>query len=168
MKKLLFLSTLALGLLVCFSSQAQTEQGKILVGANSELAFMSTSLDGVDDNFTQFNGAVDFGYFFIDNLVFGAILGYESQKCDEFNIDYSAFTYGLQGRYYYENFFVAAAYVSQKEKDEDAVNDARFGVGYAFFINDFISVEPMVFYSLGLGDNKNNTFGGRIGFAIYI
>lgn len=168
MKKLLFLSTLALGLLVCFSSQAQTEQGKILVGVNSEISFMSASFDGIDGNMTMFDANFDFGYFFMDNLAFGATLGYASQKWDEMDIDNSATSYGVWGRYYYENFIVGAGFNSEKEKDEDAVNDLRFGVGYAIFLNDFISVEPMVVYSLGLGDNDMNGFGVRIGFGIYL
>lgn len=166
MKKTVFLSTLILGLLLAFSSQAQIEQGTVYVGVTSNLSFMSTNVDGSDDNFSQFNGQFSAGYFFMENVMIGGQLGYYSYKFGD--TEGNTFSFGAFARYYIQNFFLGAGFFSDKNKDVDAVNNLTFEGGYAYFINDFISVEPSVFYSLGMGDYKDNTFGVKVGFAFYL
>ena len=41
-------------------------------------------------------------------------------------------------------------------------------VGYAFFLNRYITVEPSLYYKMSLHDfSDNSTFGVQVGIGIY-
>ncbi len=170
MKKFLLVSAILLAFVV---TNAQTEKGKFVVGGTSAFSFSSTNFDGADNNYNTFNIGLNGGYFIMDNVQIGAAFGYQSEKFEEeefdIDIDTNSTIFAIGARYYYQNFFGGLAFQSQKYKDEDALNAFNIEAGYAIFVNDFISINPSVVYSLGTGDmNKNNnTFKGQIGFAIY-
>jgi len=76
MKKLL-LSLIAVSALA-FSTQAQTEKGKIMVGGNVE--FNSEKVDGADKSNTTFAIVPSAGYFISENFALGTGIGYQSAK----------------------------------------------------------------------------------------
>ncbi len=168
MKKILLVSAILLAFVVT-NAQTQTEKGKFVVGGTSAFSFSSTNFDGVDDNYNTFNFNINGGYFVIDNLSIGAAFGYQSQKFDAADIDTNATLFAIGARYYFQNFFGGLAFQSEKQKDIDALNSINIEAGYAIFVNDFISINPGLVYSFGIGDMNegNNTFQGQIGFAIY-
>jgi hypothetical protein len=76
MKKLL-LSLLAVSALA-FTTQAQTEKGKIMVGGNVE--FNSAKVDGADKSNTTLSLVPSAGYFISDNFALGTGIGYQFAK----------------------------------------------------------------------------------------
>ncbi|MEL7004857.1 MAG: outer membrane beta-barrel protein [Bacteroidota bacterium] len=164
----------ALALLLTIVSFSQTDQGRILVGVGSNTSFSSTSIDGNDDNDNTFSIGLNGGYFIIDNLVAGASLSFLRNTQGDFSSN--AFGIGPFVRGYYEMFFAEAGvsfFDNNAESDfgefDSSGNQINFGLGYAAFINDYISVEPSLNYSIGGGDFDGiNTFSLNVGFAIYL
>jgi len=166
MKLKLILLLMALGSFSLIAN-AQIEQGTIYAGVNSNLNYSSTSVDGAPDNVNQFNLNLMGGYFFVDNVMGGLGIGYNTISAG--NTDFSSTNWTLFGRYYINGqIFLGAGYESQKQEDIDAINSLALEAGYAAFITDDITVEPSLGYGLGLGDNDANTFVINVGFGIYL
>ncbi len=152
---------------------AQTEKGSMIVGG--DLGFSSQSRMNTDETFSQFEISPIFGYFVEDNIAAGARLSFVSEKFSEDDDGSSAFSFGPFARYYTAlGIFgeVAYTFTSLTILDRDAVNGSFITprVGYAAFINDHVSVEPSIYYSLGGGDlyDEINIFGIDVGFNIYL
>lgn len=155
---------------------AQTEAGKIYVGASSDLGFYYDKADGADDGASTFGLDVNGGYFVIDNLSVNAQLGFGYSKFGDADAQ-TEFTFGVGARYYLpmKIFFGAMFdYTSTNpggDADAQADPGLTLGAGYALFLNDNIAIEPFVGYRLGFGDKdkglKHNEFGIKIGFGIY-
>ncbi|MBB5634287.1 hypothetical protein HDE68_000172 [Pedobacter cryoconitis] len=79
MKKLL-LSLIAVSALA-FTTQAQTEKGKFMLGGNVE--FNSTKNNGAPKADTKFNIVPSVGYFVSDNFAIGTGIGYGFSKSHE-------------------------------------------------------------------------------------
>jgi len=164
MKKIFL--TVLVAMLFAGASYAQIAKGTVLVGASSNLGFTSVKPDG-GDSYSVFSIDGKVGYFFIDNLVFGANLGFT--KVEESN----STNLGLFGRYYFNGkIFVGAGFNSY---NADGVNDSDYSytgipieVGYAAFITDNIAVEPELNYTLTTGDNEGSAFGLNVGFTLYL
>ncbi|MCB0515062.1 MAG: hypothetical protein R2798_09600 [Chitinophagales bacterium] len=155
--------------------QAQTEQGSLMLGGN--LGFSSSSVKDVDGAVTDFSISPTVGYFVIDNLALGAGFSYVSSKNTLGGADAtaSAFGFGPFVRYYLENrLFGQLGFdlLSSKANDGDAVNGTWITprIGYAAFLNDYVSIEPSVYYSIGGGDLYKDwsQFGLSVGFNIYL
>ena len=77
---------------------------------------------------------------------------------------------GAGARYYFEQngiFLGAGAEYSHFTPNN---NDLRIPVevGYAFFVNKNITIEPAVYYKMSLADfSDNSTVGLKIGFGFY-
>jgi hypothetical protein len=76
MKKLL-LSLIAVSALA-FTTQAQTEKGKFMLGGNVE--FNSNKVDGANKANTTFDIVPSVGYFVTDNFAIGTGVGFETSK----------------------------------------------------------------------------------------
>lgn len=156
-------------------ANAQTEQGGMLVGASSNLGFSSTSVDGVDDNTSNFNLNARGGYFVIDNLAVGLNLGFNNAKQGDNKSTTTSI--GLFGRYYVNGtFFLGAGFDSTKAKVETAAGSGdvsgswiRLEGGYPVWLNDNIAVEPALNYNIGGGDANDGVsqFGLAVGFSLY-
>ena len=172
MKKI-FLSVAAF-VLISAGAFAQIEQGTILVGASSNLSFISQSFDGVDDKWNNFNLDVMGGYFVIENLAVGLNLGFDNTTFGDSKSTVTGF--GLFGRYYVNGkIFIGAGFNSNKQKDDDGLSESEFSfttipleVGYAAFITDNIAIEPSLNYILESGDVEGSIFGLNVGFALYL
>lgn len=171
MKKLLF--TTALVALVGVAS-AQTDQGSFVFGADSNLSFVSSSIDGQDDNVNEFSLDVVAGYFLMDNLAAGLLVGFENASQGDYSE--SATIVGPWARYYVGGtFFLGAAYgaVSSTVDDGESEFDVSGGLlsfeaGYPIFLGDNAAIEPSLNYTTFSGDfDGQSSFGLEVGFNLY-
>lgn len=166
--KTLMVSALVLGLATF--SQAQTvSAGSWMIGGMA--GFSSATADGADDALNTITISPNLGYFVIDNLGIGVNVGFVSQSLGDASLTQVGI--GPYARYYvYQGLFpqVGIMYNSIKFDDEDAdtSTDINLGVGYSFFLNNSIAVEPMLSYTIGGGDSKVNTFGLMIGIQAFL
>lgn len=169
------LTVIIVAAIASFAS-AQTEQGRILAGGSFSMEFEnnkretgSTTVDRGNSFSASFNPNV--GYFFIDGLAAGLELGITSStfKADQSDFEdrYSSFTFGPFIKYYHKsNFFGMGRFGvgSAKSEQEDAggtdetkygLFNWRLGAGYAVFLNDNVSLEPMLSYGSNTLKNKD-------------
>ena len=158
------LSLLLLTLMVALSASAQFEQGK---------KYISASFSGLD---LGYNGSSELnvgfqakgGYFLADNLAVLAQVGYNHIGADDVPDQASL---GLQGRYYIiQNGIYLGAGATYKHSNH-SYNDIMPSVeiGYAFFINRFVTIEPAIYYEQSFKDHsKYSNVGLRLGLGIYL
>lgn len=172
MKKIVITS---LCLSLVFLLHAQTEQGRVLVTSSSNLSFSSQKVDGVNDNSNTLSLNGGAGYFVIDNLAAGLLLGINNNSQGDFK--FNSFSVGPYARYYINGIFIGAGFSLVKTKFDDGTtetksdgNQIRFEGGYALFLNDNVSVEPSLGFTIGGGDIFDGTsiFGLNVGFSIYL
>ena len=102
--------------------------------------------------------------FIADKVLVRANIGYNHT---DYVDDFSA---GIGARYYFrENgiFLGAGGEFSHLTKNN---NDLMIPieVGYAFYLNHYIAVEPAVYYKMSLDDfSDKSTVGLKIGFGFY-
>lgn len=146
---------------VIFSSQAQTEQGKFIVGGNVSYSTSKSDAAGAKSSH-NFSIVPNVGYFVSDNIAVGTGIGYESNKLDRASEvgKSEAFVVSPFGRYYVPvadkfKFFgqlsVPMAFGNTKETDEQLkVGDktgssTSIGValapGFAYFPSSKIGIE---------------------------
>ena len=162
MMKKFFMLMVALTTVVTVS--AQFEQGK---------TYISASLSGLDLNY---NGSTKFscgfeakgGYFVEDNLLVLGTLGYNHIGVDDTP---DRFSIGVQGRYYIiQNGIylgVGATYKHANHNYNDIMPTVE--VGYAFFINRTVTIEPSIYYEQSVRDHsKYSNVGLRLGLGVYL
>lgn len=142
-------------------ANAQFEAGK---------KYISASLN----NFGMgYNGASGFqlgvdlkgGYFLEDNWQVNGLIGYEHIG----KADYDCFKAGVGGRYYIiQNGLYLGA--NAKVVLSEGYNDFLPGIelGYAYFINDKVTIEPALYYDQSFKCHSDySTIGFKIGLGIY-
>ncbi len=165
MKKInLFLSLFVAFLLVAFASNRLSAQvcgqGVWMIGG--EIGFNSSSSNG--ESFSLFSAQPMAGYFVIDNLAVGTSIGLATSD------GFSEFGIGPFVRYYvWSNLFaqVGLQYTNTTIDPSDGVSSTRFGggLGYSFFVNNAVAIEPSV--QVDFGDDVTN-FGIGIGIQAFI
>ena len=162
MKKALL--SLAFMLMASVGAHAQFEQGKKYIGAslsNVEMSYSKTK----DFSFgMNLNG----GYFIDKDILAKAELGYGyAGKASSMNLNA-----GL--RYYFERNGVFVGAAGEVKWNEVSGYHDKFlfytpvEVGYAFFINRHVTVEPSVYYKLCFNEFKDHCeLGFKIGFGVY-
>lgn len=160
-KKLL---AMAVALLATTAANAQFEQGKTYIGGS--LTGLNAKYTG-EDKFClgiQAQG----GYFVADDFMLYGQVGYEHNGNKDIKDRYSV---GVGGRYYIEQngiFLVANCKLVHKGKK---FNDVMPGVevGYAFFVNNTVTVEPALYYEQSFKNHKDySTIGLRLGIGVYL
>ncbi|MDY6206342.1 MAG: hypothetical protein SPI30_06310 [Prevotella sp.] len=155
---------LAAAVMMAMPSLAQFQEGKGYVGA---------SLSGLDLNYKGTDGLnlgleAKGGYFFADDLMLLGMLSYEHNGNDAVA---DHFTLGAGARYYIvQNGLFLGANLKWLHANHN-YNDLMPGVeiGYAFFINRSVTVEPSVYYDQSFRRHKDySTVGLRIGVGIYL
>ena len=160
-----------------FSLSAQTEQGRMLLGADTEFNMttfsdLGSTIDGdepyddyepSDVTSTSTAAQLSFGYFVIDNLALGAALNYTSSKTDfnDSDIDnpdpVSTTAYAAFARYYIAGVaFVGASYGMQTSSvyddwdDEDVptISLMQGEVGASIFLSDKVAFTPRITYGI--------------------
>lgn len=159
MKKILFAFAL---LILSVSAKAQFEFDKKYVSAS--LSGLNLSYN--DANKLSFGVQVKGGYFVEDNWQVNGVVGFDHAGKGAKDV----FTVGAGGRYYVQNnglFLGANAKIVLSSGYTDVLPGVEFG--YAFFINDKVTIEPTIYYNQSLKSHKeNSTVGLAIGLGLYI
>lgn len=158
MKKLIL--SLLLLLTGMVSANAQFAKGTKYVGASISGLGMSYSSN------QKFRLGLDAtaGYFVADCLMLRGNVTYNHTK----EIDDVAI--GAGARYYFDQCGVflgaGAEYVHYTPSDNDV--QIPIEIGYAFFVNRYITIEPSVYYKMSLDSfSEKSTVGMRIGLGFY-
>lgn len=160
MKKI---ATLLLVLTLTVAAHAQFQKGKAYLGA---------SLTGVDLNYTGKNGfnlgvEAKAGYLLEDNWM---VLAQASFKHNGSETTPDYFTAGVGGRYYIvQNGLYLGLNVKYLHADY-SYNDLMPGaeVGYAFYVNRSVTIEPAVYYDHSFNNSDYSSVGLKIGIGIYL
>ncbi len=144
-------------------SYAQFQEGKAYVG---------TSLTGVDFHYNGKYGLnigieAKGGYFFFDNLM---LLGSVSAVHNGSKAVADHFSIGAGGRYYItqNGIYLGAGckFVHANHNYNDLMPNAE--VGYAFYVNRSVTVEPAIYYDHSFKGSKYSTIGFKIGVGVYL
>jgi hypothetical protein len=162
MKKKLF--TMAVALLMAVTANAQFEQGKVYVGG---------SLTGLN---LKYSGAEKFsfglqakgGYMIADDFMVLGNIGYDHVGQSGVS---DAFSVGVGGRYYIEQngiyLGVNCKYLHSSADYDDVMPGVE--VGYTFFLNGTVTVEPALYYDQSLHSHSDfSTVGLKVGVGIYL
>lgn len=152
--------TLFLLLLFVTGAYAQFDKGT---------KYLSASLSGLGISYStneRFRLGLDLdgGLFVSDCFLLKANIGYEhTRNVDDVRV-------GLGARYYISQnglFLGAGAEYNHFTKNNNDVM-IPVEVGYAFYLNHFITIEPALYYKMSLHDfSGNSTVGARIGLGFY-
>lgn len=146
------------------SGYAQFEQGKYYVGAS--MSGLDLSYSGADN--LNFGFEAKGGYLVADNWMITAQLGFNLNDND--NVADSGFL-GIGGRYYIIENGLYLGVNAKLIHDYHSYNDLLPGmeIGYAFFLNRTVTIEPAVYYDQSFRSHSNySKFGLRIGLGIYL
>ena len=161
MKKLCFALLFAV---VSLSASAQFEQST---------GYLSASLTGLNLSYSSrervhFGLNVTGGYFFEDSWMAYGVAGYNHRdQFDEFDLGAGARYYIVQNGLYL-NMGLKYRYVNTPGMCK--VNNFLLTpeVGYCFYLNHYLSIEPAVYYDLSLNHFSDySTVGLKIGFGYY-
>lgn len=142
------------------TANAQFEKGKKYVSAS----FSGLGLSYSSSEKFRFGIDATAGYFVADCLMLRGTVSYDhTREIDDVSV-------GAGARYYFDQCGVflgaGAEYVHYTPKSNDVQIPVE--VGYAFFVNRFITIEPAVYYKMSLHDfGDNSTVGLRIGLGFY-
>ena len=156
MKKI---ALIVVALVMTLSANAQFEQGKGYLGA---------SLSGLDisSQAKKFHLGINAkaGYFFMDNLMGLADVGYDYTKDGAKYLGLGAY-----GRYYItQNGIYLGARLKFRHTND--FNDLLPGVhaGYAFFVSRTVTIEPELYFDLSTKGSDYMNYGLRIGVGVYL
>jgi outer membrane protein len=197
MKKIIF--TILLATVVGVAS-AQFSQGRMLVGGDFSFSSNTEKAKGGGTTVTlgkttTFELGPQFGYFIIDNLAIGAALDVSltmekpEDADNEPEITTTVFALSPFVRYYLDQgiffqgeFNLGSGKTKQSlgsisQETKFGLTGLGLGVGYAYFLNDNVAVEPLIGYQTLTTTNKESDpeskfiDGGlflRVGFQIYL
>jgi hypothetical protein len=163
----------AIGLMMAMGMNAQKylndsetpfTRGKLYVNA----AYSGTALAYSKSSDWQLGIGAKAGYFFIDNLMGVGTVAYNMTN----NGDISTAELGAGARWYFDTIGIyvgALAKYAHQKVDSYSFDDFRpeANVGYAFFLNRNITVEPEAYYEHSFKDSDYSGFGVRIGLSVY-
>ena len=160
MKKIV---TFLAALLMTLTAHAQFQEGKAYLGA---------SLTGFDMNYNSKNGfnlGVDAkaGYMFMDNWMLLGQVGL-NHNGSEAVADHIMAGFGV--RYYIEQnglyLGLNGKFIHANHNYNDVMPGAE--IGYAFFVNRSVTIEPAVYYDHSFNNSDYSTVGLKIGLGIYL
>jgi len=165
MKKTMMM--LLCGLMFSLAGSAQTEDSTPFF---KDKVFLNSSVTGLGLNYNKtqkWNLGATFkgGYFFEDNWAVTGQLGFEYHQEAP-----NAFIGGVGLRYYFEQngIYIGAGmnYVHENHNYDDFMPTVQ--VGYAFFLNRYVTFEPEIYYNQSLKNHCDYSgFGIRMGFSVY-
>ena len=159
--------TLLCGLLCSLSANAQTElptpfaQDKVYLGASAS----GLNLRYNDLEKWNMDLSLKGGYLFEDNWMVTGKLGYDYRQKSP-----NAVVAGVGLRYYVDDLGLylglGADYVHKNKSYDDLMPTIQ--LGYAFFLNHYVTLEPEIYYNQSLKNHKDYSgFGVSIGLGIY-
>lgn len=162
MKKKLMMMLAAM--LITLSASAQFEEDKVYVGAS--LTGLNLSYNGLEKLNVGLQGQA--GYMIYDNWLAHAQVGYQHYGSDAMADQIWG---GVGIRYYIEEnglFIGAGAKVLHANHSYNDVMP-NIELGYAFFINGTVTIEPAIYYNQSFKDHSDySTIGLRVGIGLYL
>lgn len=155
---------MAVALFTAATASAQFEAGKAYVGGS--LTGFNMKYTG-SDKFSlglQAQG----GYLVADDLMLLGQASYEHSGNDAVGDKYM---FGVGGRYYIEQNGIYLGVNGKFVHSAGGYNDIMPGVevGYAYFVNNSVTVEPAIYYDQSFKKHSDySTIGFRIGVGIYL
>lgn len=157
MKKIIMV---LIALTMTLTASAQFEKGKW---------YASASLTGLDLSYSgmsELHLGIDAkgGYLLEDNWMALANVGFDTQK------DFTSITIGVGGRYYIVQNGLYLGVNAAYKHGNGGYNDFVPGVevGYAFFINGHVTIEPALYYNQSCKSHGDySTIGLRVGIGLY-
>lgn len=159
MKRILF--TFVLALVGMGSAFAQFEKGKYYLGATTNTAGFSYS----KNHKARFNLGVNGGYMFEEAWMAIAEIGFDYHNADMQNV-----YLGAKLRYLIEQNGLFLQAGAKYVHEAPSFNDVQLTpeVGYCFFLNRHLTLEPSVYYDVSLSDfSDKSEFGVKVGLAWY-
>lgn len=157
MKKMIMLALLVFSVI---ASKAQFEEGTKYVGASVTNLGMSYS----SSEKLRFGLEATAGYFLFDDIMLKADVGYNHR------LHADDITLGLGGRYYFEQNGIYLGAGLEYCHETKNYNDLRIPVevGYCFYVNHYVSIEPALYYKMSLNDfSDKSTVGLKVGLGLY-
>ncbi|MBQ9640837.1 MAG: outer membrane beta-barrel protein [Bacteroidaceae bacterium] len=159
MKKLFLAAILAV--MGIANASAQFEKGKFYGGASASGLGISYS------ETTKFAFGFDAlgGYLFANNWMAMAELGYNFHNSDTHSV-----SAGLRCRYYIVQNGLFLSLGAKYLHEFSSYNDFFLTpeVGYCFFLNRNVTLEPSIYYNMSLTDFGNKSrFGLKVGFGFF-
>jgi hypothetical protein len=193
-KKIIFISA---SLLISFVAQAQIERGKIF--ASGSLGFSFSNYRNIDDGVTESKSrSADLwlsprgGIFITDAILVGSGIGFSlgtTKYDDDDKYTYSSISFTPFVRYYLPQLFfgyleLGPGFSTDKwdfssggdDKDRYSFLVWEIGVGYSYFLNDYVAVEPIIYFGSTNYTDRDNTnqkdkygdLGFQVAFSIYL
>ena len=164
MKKVILVSFLLFMSLGTIFAQLPISRGNFLANARSTRFGLSFS-----DELTTFDIGANGGFFVIDNLAIMGGLSFTTLSIYDESITSLGLNFGA--RYYFAqsakgSFFTDGLWNIQKVENVDVSLGFTLDGGYAFFLKDNISIEPMTSLFLPFS-NGDVTFSLGAGISIY-
>jgi len=173
MKKLLISAAL---LFLCFTSYAQTEEGTIMIEANTSFASIGGLLGSsgtgfnlsVVDGTTIWNIGGEAGYFVSDQFAIKLGLGF-----GDFD-GASLFSFRVGGKYYAANKVPLQVDITNQSGEDifGSENPTYLGLqaGYAIFIGESkrVSIEPSLRYNISINEVFEDILQLQAGFSIFL
>lgn len=131
--------------------------------------YVDTYLSGLGTSYNsstgfRFNLGVDVGYFFEDSWMLKSNFEYDHTKyTDDFSV-------GLGARYYFNTNGIFLGAGAEYKHSDPNFNDVLIPVevGYAFFINHFITIQPAAYYKMSLNNfSDGSTVGLKVALGFY-
>lgn len=160
---IVFMKKFIVSLLLCvmtLGAHAQFERGTSYVSASATGLGLSY---GAGEKFTLGLGITG-GYFVEQSWMCYGKFGFDHTRYSD-NV-----AVGLGGRYYFTQNGVYVGVGLQYEHVTKSINNLHFcpEVGYAFFINRFITIEPALYYNISLNDfSDGSKVGLKLGLGFY-
>jgi hypothetical protein len=165
MKKLIFFVIFMI--LSSLGAKAQFEKSSWVV--NPAITGLEYSYSDINKNHLGFN--VQGGAFLIDDIVLMLKLRADwTREIDTYSV-------GVGGRYYFNRtgiylgsglYFTRRTYNNSRElqghKDEYGLDTE---VGYAFFLNRAVTIDPGIYYDLSFKNSSFSKLGLKVGFGFY-
>ncbi len=152
----LFTKLFTLAAFVCCAqiASAQTvNQGAWMIGGDA--GFSSFKVKDADNSTTFFNISPDLGYFIADDLAIGLGIDFQSVSFDGNST--SSFSLGPSVRYYVADpIFIQVG--ANLGLDEGAGTTLGAAVGYSWFLNNSVAIEPALFFNIYNEDGDFNDF----------
>ena len=157
-----------LAFVAVLTTEAQNHNSRLPFGKGK--FYVATCVSGIDLSYSKsqewnLDLMAKGGYFFTDNWMFTGQAGfnYRSEIPNTFDL-------GAGLRYYIEQngLYIGAGadYVHSNSSYDDITPTVQ--LGYAFFLNGSVTIEPELYYNHSLKNTDYSGLGLRIGIGIYL
>ena len=160
----------AIGLMMATSVNAQKVLNESTTPFEESKFYVGASLSGLTLNYSKasdwsFGLSAKAGYLFLDNWMVLGVFDYQNNGSGE----YVTTQIGAGVRYYFERNGIFVG-LTPKYSHQPGIAEFKpeINVGYAFFLNRTVTIEPEVYYNQSLQSHSDYSgFGLRLGLSYY-